>query len=382
MKIGFEAKRFFANYTGLGNYSRFVVDALSQSYPENQHLLFAPKVIDHAENRAILKRENVSVIAPAGLYSQPLLSAIWRTIGMSYSPAVKQLDIFHGLSQELPLGLPKNVKKVVTIHDLIFLRYPKYYNAVDVSIYKRKAQMACDKADRIIAISQQTAEDITNFLQIAPEKIEVVYQGNHSIFNTKYSSTEFQAVKQKYQLPEKFILNVGTIEERKNLLLIVKAMALLSPAVRIPLVVVGRKTPYYEDVVAAVKNANLERDVLFLSGVSFSDLPAIYQSAQLFIYPSVFEGFGIPLVEAITSGVPVITSTGSCFREAAGAGGIYVYPADAEAMAKAIAMLLTDEQKRSNLVASGRRHIQQFEPKVIATHLHEIYHSLLTNSKT
>jgi glycosyltransferase involved in cell wall biosynthesis len=378
MNIGFEAKRFFTNYTGLGNYSRFIIDALSQNNSEDNLYLFTPRIVDHEENHQILKRKNVEVIGPTGLYAKPLLSALWRAWAVSNNPAMKKIQIFHGLSQELPMALPARIKKVVTVHDLIFLRYPQFYNAVDVSIYTRKVRAACENADRIIAISTQTADDIRNFLRLKdPAKIDVVYQGCHPIFKNKGNAEELERVRTRYSLPDQFILNVGTIEERKNLILIIKALAILPPKDRLPLVVVGRKTPYFETVLQEVTRHKLQEVVHFLSDVDFHDLPLIYQQARLFIYPSFFEGFGIPLIEAITSGAPVITSTGSCFREAAGRGAIYVNPESAEDLALEIRSLLSDETKRSSIIDEGHRYISQFEPNVIARNLTAVYRDLI-----
>lgn len=378
MNIGFEAKRFFTNYTGLGNYSRFVIDALSQQFPNDKFFLFSPRIVDHEENRSILNRSNIKVVAPTGLYAKPLFTALWRTWGVSRNAAVKNLNLFHGLSQELPIGLPDHVRKVVTVHDLIFLRYPHFYNAVDVAIYKRKVQLACENADRIIAISHQTADDIKSFLKIDdPSKIEIVYQGCHPIFKKEINSSQSLSVKNKYRLPDQFILNVGTVEERKNLLLLVKALSHVPKEEQVPLVVVGRHTPYYEKVLDEIRKNNLTSNVIFLNRVDFHDLPAIYRQAKLFVYPSFFEGFGIPLIEAITSNIPVITSTGSCFQEAAGKGGVYVNPNDDESLAIEIRRLLNDESASHALISAGRKHIEQFEPKAIAERLNEVYRALV-----
>jgi glycosyltransferase involved in cell wall biosynthesis len=378
MNIGFEAKRFFTNYTGLGNYSRFVIDALSHNNPDDNLYLFTPRVVDHEENRQILSRKNVEAVAPTGLYSKPIVSALWRTWGVTKNPLMKRIEIFHGLSQELPIGLPGHVKKVVTVHDLIFLRYPQFYNSIDVSIYTRKVRAACESADKIIAISHQTADDLKNLLKVKDaSKIEIVYQGCHPIFRKKASDKEQNNIKQKYSLPNRFILNVGTVEERKNLKLVIRALAMLPESERLPLVVVGRHSAYHENVVQEIKRSKLESDVLFLDQVAFHDLPAIYQRAHLFIYPSFFEGFGIPLIEAIMSGVPVITSTGSCFQEAAGPGGVYVDPTSAENLASEIRSLLVDEQRRGTLTSQGQAYIARFEPQVIAQNLHAVYRDLV-----
>jgi glycosyltransferase involved in cell wall biosynthesis len=371
MQVGFEAKRFFSNFTGLGNYARFVVDALSTYAPEHDYTLYTPKVRQHPEIDPITSRDNVHVVSPSGGYRY--MKSLWRSRGMSSHPSVDNLNVFHGLSQELPTGLPDHIKKIVTVHDLIYIRYPQFYNPVDVAIYKAKAKAACSKADVVVAISQQTADDLVEFLQVDRQKIKVVYQGCHPIFKQQKSQAEKQSVTIKYNLPKEYILTVGTIEERKNAKLLIQALSRLPDDLRIPLVLVGRATKYTEEVIQLAQELDVYDNLIFLHNASFTDFPAIYQQASVFVYPSLFEGFGIPLVEAIESGVPVITSTGSCFSEAAGRGAVYVNPEDDAELAHELATLLSDTTLRKQMVDTARIHIQQFQPKVIAGHLLAVY---------
>jgi glycosyltransferase involved in cell wall biosynthesis len=374
MHIGFEAKRFFSNFTGLGNYARFVISALSEHAPRNTYYLYSPKIKPHPEYDAILQRENIKTIGPAGLYR--MAPSLWRSFGVSQGASLRALDIFHGLSQELPAGLPTRIRKVVTVHDLIFLRFPEYYNPIDVAIYKTKVKSACRRADRVIAISQQTASDLTTFLQIDPQKISVIYQGCHPTFSKVFDVNQRQAVLKKYELPDRYILNVGTIEPRKNVLLAVRALPLLEDKL-VKLVIVGRATKYKEEILRAATSLNVLARIIFLHGVSFSDLPSIYQNASVFVYPSLFEGFGIPLVEAIVSRIPVISSTGSCFQEAAGPYSSYVDPSDAEALAKAMNKLLQDKQYRDSVTTNSAEYIKRFDPSTIAGDLGRVYADLL-----
>ena len=373
MKIGFDAKRLFNNFTGLGNYSRFVVSALLDHAPGNDYLLYTPKQRKHPEINAITNRNEVSVITPRSLYKFFGAGSLWRTWGIAKEPSISGINVFHGLSNELPANLPQRIRKIVTVHDLIFLRFPMFYNPIDVRIYKAKVKAACMSADRIVAISRQTADDVISFLGVSDAKIDVVYQGCHPQFKKKKSSQEIIAVKQKYNLPDQYILNVGTIERRKNVILAVQALGLLPPASRVPLVILGRETSYKKSVVAAAEQAGTVGSILFLHNASFQDFPAIYQGAQLFVYPSLFEGFGIPLVEALESGVPAITSKGSCFTEAAGPESVYVDPGDVEAMALHMNRLLSDSTLRQRMIISGKKFIEKFSPSTIASQLMSIY---------
>lgn len=376
MNIGFEAKRLFTNHTGLGNYSRFIVGALSLHQPESTYYLYTPRGTPHKDARDILERSNVKVITPGTVYKYSYSTSLWRTWGISKEKTIRNLNIFHGLSQELPIGIPRKIKKVVTVHDLIFLRFPKFYNPIDVSIYKHKVTHACKKADVVIAISKQTADDLVQFLKIDESKIKIIYQGCHANFRTRLSAQDLVVTRQKYNLPSEYILNVGTVETRKNVMHVVRAVAALPPHLRIPLIVIGKQTSYHKEVVAEAQRLKVLDNIRFFQNIPFVDFPAIYQGAKVFVYPSLFEGFGIPLVEAIESGIPVITSTGSCFTEAAGPGAIYTNPLDVEELKTALVNVLEDENLRKYMTNQSTNYIERFKPQVIAGNLFSLYESL------
>jgi glycosyltransferase involved in cell wall biosynthesis len=373
VKVGFDAKRFFNNFTGLGNYSRFVVDALSKHATENDYFLYSPKVKTHPEFNQILQRNNVKTINAPAAYTRLNASSLWRTWGISKDPTVQTLNVFHGLSQELSVKLPATLKKVVTVHDLIFFRYPELYNPLDVFIYKAKVKAACRQADIILATSIQTKNDIVDFLRIDAAKIHVVYQGCHPSFKQHFSDEEISKTKTKYNLPEHYILNVGTIEERKNVLLLVTALSALPSDLLYPIVIVGRPTKYKSRIIEEAQRLGVGEKIIFLHNVSFADLPAIYQGARVFVYPSIFEGFGIPVVEALESSVPVIAASGSCLSEAGGPGSIYVNPTDAAELTEQLEKVLTDNALCARMVAHGKEYIEQFAPKVISEKLLEVY---------
>lgn len=368
MKIGFDAKRLFNNFTGLGNYSRFVADALTEAYPDNEYLLYTPKVRQHIETQKYLG-------APYQL-RQPRAGANgswWRTFSIKDDLENEKLDVYHGLSNELPFGKPKGVKTVVTVHDLIFMRFPEYYGFIDVNIYKWKLARACKTADAIVAVSNQTATDLKDFLGVDEKKIVVVHQGCHPSFYRTSEAARMEEVRSKYQLPKEFILFVGTLEKRKNAGLIIKALSVMKNPV--PLVLVGRATKYVDELNDLVRKHHLEDKVKMIHNASFADLPELYKLASLFVYPSVFEGFGIPIVEAIASGVPVISSNGSCFSEAGGPHCLYVNPSNFEELSDNMRMVLENSSVRTNMIDGSRQYIQRFAPEVIGESLMKVYAS-------
>lgn len=370
MKIGFDAKRAFFNKSGLGNYSRTLISSLLQYFPENEYILYTPKIKGRIQ---FYDEKHLSLKGPEKLIYK-LFPSLWRHMGISGQTMSEKLDIYHGLSAEIPKGINRSAgKSVVTVHDLIYMRYPHLYKAIDRNLYLRKVKYACKNADLIIAISNQTKEDIIQFTTTRPEKISVIYQDCQPEFYSRASEESMHSLRGKYNLPDKYLLFVGTIEERKNLLAIIKAMEI--SANKIPLVVVGKKTAYFNTVSDYIKEKNT-KNIHFLDHVHNTELPALYQMASCFIYPSVFEGFGIPIIEALISGTPVITSKGSCFSEAGGPDSYYIDPGKPDELANAIDTVLNNSLFRENMIIGGLDYAKRFESKNIAREYNDLYKSI------
>jgi glycosyltransferase involved in cell wall biosynthesis len=369
MNVGFEAKRVFHNNTGLGNYSRDLIRILSQKYPEHNYFLYNPK----APKNALFKPNNTNVFEknPSGMASK--FKNYWRQKGVVKNLIEDKIDVFHGLSGELPSGLRrKNIKSVVTIHDLIFMRYPQFYSFFDKQIHFYKFKKAAQQADCVIAISEQTKKDIIQFLRIPESKIKVVYQGCQAVFKESFSEEEKNSVAIKFNLPKKFILNVGTIEARKNVLNVVKAIKDIDTH----LIIIGNKTKYTLEVKKYIAENQLENKVTFLNGLNSRELAITYQLATVFAYPSLFEGFGIPIIEALYSKTPVITTNSGVFPEAGGPDSIYVNPDDSLEIATQIKQLLASESLRNRISEKGHTFVQKFNDNTIATEIMGLYKSI------
>ena len=365
--IGFDAKRIVRNGTGLGSYARTLVNALS----ENEHLqlnLYAPDEGRDDLRQQIVNREKVKFVYPEGLHFR-FQRDLWRTKGVVKQLKEDGVQLYHGLSGELPTGLKAaGIPGVVTIHDLIFLRHPEYYHWWDVEIYRRKFKSTLKEASRIIAISECTKRDILHYGDFPEDKIDVIYQGCSNRFRKPVSEADKNRVKAKYNLSDNFILNVGSIEARKNVLLAVKALGCLLDSFR--MVIVGKHTKYTDDVIAYVKKNGLEDRVQILHGIPDDDLPVIYHLAKVFVYPSRYEGFGIPIIEAIQTGLPVVACTGSCLEEAGGPDCLYVFPDDVEGMANAIKQAIAEKDVR---VPRAQEYIKRFENSNLAAQVIEEY---------
>ncbi|MBC7654064.1 MAG: glycosyltransferase family 4 protein [Oligoflexus sp.] len=375
MRIGFEAKRAFKNFTGLGNYARSVIQILSTQHPENQYFLYAPDKVKTNRTKFLYELPNTII------RSTPLkfLKSYWRSKGVVKDLIKDKIELYHGLSHELPSGLKKvGIKSVVTIHDLIYLRYPHYFKWLDRKIYDTKFRSACKSADKIIAISEQTKRDIIHFFGTDEDKIEVVYQGCDSIFYTDEIQAKLNDVKIKYQLPDEYLLCVGTIENRKNQLLILKSLQSLPNAIN--LILVGKKTPYQDILQNFITVHRLQKRVTFLNDVPFLDLPGIYQLAKIFIYPSKFEGFGIPILEALNCGVPVIAAKGSCLEEAGGPDSLYIQQDNKEDLTSSILKIWNDENLQKELIKKGKRFVLNFREDKISGNLMKVYQETITHA--
>lgn len=376
MKIGFDGKRAMQNYTGLGNYSRYIVSILCRYFPENEYVLYTPKKIDNKRLEILLSQyPQLKVIYPCS-FLRKKIGSFWRIWGVTEQLKKDNVEIFHGLSNELPINIKKShTKSIVTIHDLIFMRFPQYYNLIDRKIYAYKFRKACENSNKVIAISECTKQDIIHFFKVPEEKIEVIYQGCDFSF-TLFADEKFKnVIRLKYELPERYILNVGTIEERKNALLIVKAISNLPNDVH--LVIIGRKTPYVLKIEQYMHEFGLVNRVHIMSDVPFTDLPVLYQLAEIFVYPSRFEGFGIPIIEALHSGVPVVAATGSCLEEAGGPDSIYVDPDDVNGVSEALIEILTDADKKKRMIDVGKKYAQKFADNRQAEALNRVYYEIL-----
>lgn len=369
MQIGFDAKRAFNNTTGLGNYSRFILDALTHFAPQHQYVAYTP-------------RTNVEVYRFPTVFTPSLPSVLhswWRSYGVVRQLRKDHIQLYHGLSNELPQGLAKaGIRSVVTIHDLIFLRYPALYPATDRFFYGQKFRAACQQADRIVAVSEQTKRDMVAFYQIDPNQISVVYQDCHEQFRKPISAILATQVATKYQLQKPYVLCVGTIEARKNQLRLVQAFAEANLP-EVELILIGGKTPFQTEIENYVQQKGLQKRVRIFNKVPFEHLPALYQQARIFAYPSIFEGFGIPIVEALQVGVPVLAATGSCLEEAGGTGALYANPLDVSELTSKLSQLWQDDTLRANLCQNGQQHVQQFNAQRIANQLVTIYQSLITS---
>lgn len=370
MVIGYDAKRAVSNMTGLGNYSRLVIEQIAENYPESKLLLYTPKLKDNPRLSHIRGLANVEfrLPPPAGFKG-----SLWRSFGITNNLRADGIDIFHGLSNELPLNIGNaGVPSVVTMHDVIYRRLPHCYTAIDRILYDYKYGKSCRNATRIIAVSERTRQDVAEYYGVPLEKIDVVYQGCDDSFKREIPREELEEVRHRLPLPSRYILQVGTIEERKNLELTVKSLPYVPKDVK--LLVVGRdRKGYLEKVMRIAKELAVDDRIIVRSDITFRDLPAVNRLAEIIVYPSRYEGFGIPIIEGLESRRPVVAATGSCLEEAGGDAALYVNPDDVKGMGEALRGLLDGSIDSAGMIERGKIYASRFDTAKMGERIMEVY---------
>lgn len=382
MRIGFDAKRAFNNFRGLGNYSRTLIEGLIKYENFDSVFLYTPKVRHREFKNWIDSQNQIHLKMPKRIIDKSIKS-FWRSFSIGNDIISDKLDIFHGLSHEIPLNSKlwsKNTKSIVSIHDLIFMRFPEFYPVLDRMIYYKKIQSSCSSATKILAICDQTKNDLIDFLGVPEEKIEVIYQSCNPSFYKEIEQNKILEILSKYGLRQNYILNVGAIEDRKNTIRLIQAYANSKSKSDYNLVIVSNsKGDYRVEVERFIEKNKLSKNIKIIENVNSSDLPAIYQGANLFCFPSLFEGFGIPIVESLFSKTPVITSKGSCFPESAGPKSCYVDPLNFEELSFNIDRILSSDEIQSEMISNGYDFVQKFHLKNTSKNLFDFYSKTLKN---
>lgn len=350
MKIGFDAKRYYHNHTGLGNYSRTIVGGIQTDFPDVDCVLYDEK-------------------------------SLTRTLRLGRKAVAEGCDLYHGLSNELPFDIQNaGIPSVVTLHDVAWRTFPDMYHWADRQIYDFKYGRSCQHATRVIAISESTKRDCIRFYHIPEERIEVIYQPVQPTFYQPLTQDEITTELQKLPtLPTEFILNVGSINSRKNLLGLVKALERIPVDQRPPLVVIGNGHEYKREVETYLTAHNMTNSVTILGNVHDArTLQALYSRCLLMAYPSFYEGFGLPVVEAALQSTPVLTSTVSSLPEAAGDGAILADPASVDSIHEGLCRLLDNRGLATELGAKAHAYASShFNPKRQTQALYQLYQNLI-----
>jgi glycosyltransferase involved in cell wall biosynthesis len=376
--IGFDAKRYFNNASGLGSYSRNLINGWAEAYPQDQLYLFTPFAPSPDMQQVNLRQGQTLVTKQSRL----LPRALWRTLAPIPACRRLKIPIFHGLSNELPLSGMRSKeslpRRVVTIHDVLFERFPEQYPQLDRLIYRAKTRHACQSADLIVAISMATSQDLQELFGVPEHRIRVIYQSVNADFSCPLQSSQSLELTARFKLPEVYVLSTGSIVHRKNQLGLLKAYATLPPKMRLPLIFAGSDSSKYAHEVKRYVQDNLGNDpIRFLGPISQSDLVGLMQGAFFTVYGSRGEGFGLPVAESLSAGVPVLASSVSSLPEAAAGLGVLFDPDNREAFAEAWTKCVETNQDLRLNISKNQSNLNPFRCIQQIQSLRQVYQSLL-----
>jgi glycosyltransferase involved in cell wall biosynthesis len=361
--IGFDAKRAYHNKTGLGVYSRSIIAALEQFYPKLTLILFNPK-------KTTSFQFNHQEITPNHFISKRFHS-FWRSFLWTESHKQK-IDLFHGLSAELPFNMPTTIKKVVTIHDLLFERFPSDYPFFDRFMYRLKAKYACNTADIIIAVSEATKKDLIDFYKIQSEKIIVI--------GIPFAQKNL-TIKKTIDISKPFIVCIASFIPRKNQENLVLAFEKIASVVDFDLILVGNpRGPYFKKVQKLIQKSNISNRIHLLSQLEDNQIAWLYTNALFSVYPSHYEGFGIPVLESISYQCPVLASKIQSTVEISHEVPLFFNSKSVEDFAEKMRFLYENlESFKTNTINNRSEILKKYSDKNIADSLFKLYQQLLND---
>lgn len=300
---------------------------------------------------------------------RPEARIAWEQLRLPWAAQRDRLDLLHAPGFVAPLAAPCPL--VVTVYDLSFLRYPAYFRLPNRLYLRLFTGLSCRRARRVIAISHSTKRDVIERFGLAASQVAVVYPGSEPRFRP-LPQAQVQAFRAAHQLPDEFVLYLGTLEPRKNVAALVRAFARARrPGLK--LVMAGGQGWKTDEMHRALRETGLEGEVILPGYVPDEDKPLWYNAARLFVYPSEYEGFGLPVLEALGCGVPVITANASSLPEVAGEAACLVPPGDVEALAEAMNALLGNAAQRDELAGRGPQQAARFSWPAAAQRTAEVY---------
>lgn len=354
MKIGIDAQTTLGQKTGFGFYVDNLTKALSKIAHHDQLELFYPNSTDDL--------------------STPQ-RWLWDQVGLPTKARKAKIDLFHQPAFSAPIFY--SGKKIVTIHDVISLFY------TDIPFYSRQyyakwMPFSYKFTDHIITVSEHSKRDIIEKLGIPAEKISVIYEAADERYAHPVSAEDLKRVKTKYYLHKPFVLNVGTLNPRKNLEFLVKVFSTIKQNTKLPhqLIIAGKKGWHYDQLFKLVKDLGMEDEIIFTGYIEDEDKPALYRLADLFVFPSMYEGFGLPPLEAMMCGTPIISSNTSSLPEVVGDGGITLSPTDKSGWVSAITHLLSNDNYRQELIGKGKTQAAKFSWELCAKETLDLYHQI------
>ena len=355
MRIGVDAQVLGGHESGVELWIRHVLRTLSEIDGDHEYVVYT-----HEEAMPIEHREGWSVEFRVGRTRSRLGRILWEQLCLPELLRRDGIDVLHAPAYVMPLRA--RVPTVLTVHDVIALKFPRLASRANALHYRLMLPRSLTRAAVVVASSETTKRDILDIVPMPAEKIRVVHPGIDPVYLRPPTPAQLDAARGRYRLPDRFILFVGNLEPKKNLPTLFRAVALMRAQGRwgSTLVVVGAKSWKRGAALAGLEQLDAGRDVRFLGYVPREQMPSIYALADLFVFPSLYEGFGFPPLEAMACGTPVVCSDTPAVAEVAGDAGALVPASDAPALADAIALAIADETQRATLIARGRERATRF----------------------
>jgi len=373
MKIGIDALPLRGVRTGIGNYIYSLLRWVPEIAPQHEYFLYSNKAIGApalSPEKAIRQRIDSSFrLCPGALW------LLGRGAGLARTD---QVDVFWASTPVLPIGLPAGMLKIVTVYDMVWLRYPETTTRYNLLLQRTFARRGIAEANCVLVISRSTQEELVETLGVPREKTSLVYPGISERYKPEEPEAAAKYISAKYNVPSRYMATVGTVEPRKNLKTLVKALRILKDDGQLacPLLVVGAKGWKNSDLFQEIQASSLtNEDIRFVGYLPDEDMPFFYSGAQVFLFPTLYEGFGLPPVEAMACGVPVIASNAQCMPEVLGDAAILESPASPGGFARAITRVLSDEALRNSMRTRGIRRAQRFCSRTSAQRLVEVFES-------
>ena len=370
MRIGLDGYPLSEPLTGVGHYTLELARALARNFPEDEYELVSPKPFNPAAIEGI-DRESIPNLRLTGAKSSSLRGH-WWSVGLPMYARRARFDLFHGTNFEVPLW--KRRHTVLTIHDLSTLLYPETHRASAVRRARLRLPIAARIADAIITPTEAVRQEVCARLKVKPGKVTAIHEAPRRMF-CPMTEAEAAAIRKRLRVEDEFLLSVGTLEPRKNLLTTLRAFAevLAQPSARPQLVIAGGEGWLIDETLSFINSTSLRERILLTGYLNDEDLRALYSSCRAFVYPSLYEGFGLPPLEAMACGSPVIASRIAALQETLGEAAILIEALDVQTLSRTIIEVLKDERRRATMGEAGIKHAAKFSWDEAAKLTHELY---------
>lgn len=370
--IGFDARHAIEGDTSLSSYSRYIIDAISLACPRRAYFrLYADRESTNIDYRTLTTRHNVEAMLPDGRMWRKM-PWLWRQYPIGNDLLRGDVELYHSLDDTLPYGLSRrNIRTIVTIHTLDYLSTRIFQNPIESGYRRIMTHSSLSRADRIIALSEGLKRDIVEKFGIDSDKIDVIYRGCDARYGEEPTTEVVEQTREKYNLPERYVLTCGTQLQRKNTAIILDALTFTSDDLH--LVVASRHTPYIDRLQQHANELGIAHRLHVIEPTTLDERVALYHLAEAYLLMSLYEGFATSIVEALMSGTPVVAARGTTHEEAGGPHSIYIDSDDANALAEAIEQLSSDNTLREETIAHGRSYATRFRPEVTAYNILNCY---------